>query len=58
MATFNGEVIASDEEIIKALGREDYYTILKNRKHPEDWREHRWAAMRTKWTILNRNYRL
>ncbi len=49
---------ATDEEIIKAIKREDYYTILKNRKHPEDKLKHKWQAMRTKFTIMRRNGKL
>lgn len=49
---------SDDNELVKALFREDYYTILKNRKHPEDRLEHKWAALRTKFTILNQHGKL
>ena len=48
----------NDQEIIDMIKREDYYTVLKNRRTPEDSRENRWLALKTKFTILNRNGKL
>lgn len=45
----------TDQQIIDAIGREYYYMILKNRKHPEESMTHKWQMLRTKWSILNRN---
>lgn len=54
-----GNSRATDKELVEALGREDYYKILKFKKNkPEDKLKIRWQSLRAKWAILHYHNKL
>ena len=51
--TINSEKFAW-HEILLAFHREDYYTILRNKKYPEDRVSIRWQGIKTKHALAMR----